>query len=69
MSGFNAYQIVYRFIADEHTKRKWRAEQELWPDQSPITEAEEALTALEWLRQAASVTKPSPPTHKQESLI
>ena len=70
MNGLLAYQNIYRFLTKEHAERKEQAKRELWPDETPVTEAEEALSSLEWLRQLASVSGLNvQPAYKQDSLL
>ena len=70
MNGLLAYQNIYRFLTKEHAERKEQAKRELWHDETPVTEAEEALSSLEWLRQLASVSELNvQPAYKQDSLL
>ena len=77
MSAYLAYQSLRSFIDTELERRKWESEQHQKTHALPsdrlahkITEAEEAATSLEWLRQAASVTAlDQPPSHTQERMF
>jgi len=69
MTGYTAYRRILKFINDEREMRARVFRNQPMKIGAKLADADEALTALEWLRQAASVTKPSPPTHDQRSLF
>ena len=70
MSGYIAYQRILKFINDERRMRENVFKNEPLKIDAKLNDADEALTALEWLRQAASVTALNiQSTHKQDSLL
>lgn len=70
MNATTAYRRVLKFIQDERRMREYVFRNQPMKIDGKLADADEALTALEWLRQAASVPDlDDTPTHKQEQLF
>lgn len=70
MTAATAYQTIFKFIAKERAMREYVFKNQPAKRADKLAECDETLTALEWLRQAASVPAAdvSEP-YRQDSLL
>lgn len=65
-----AYKRVFKFINDERRMREYVFRNAPLKIDAKLNDADEALSALEWLRQAASVPNlDDTPMHTQERMF